>query len=250
MGDIGDESTVHVLDAHASFWIKNGPEPAINPAYLNELEPDLFVQIIDYEPYIYDRLQEKEDLPEEQKPSIEEVIRWQEVERYTNRVLSSNMQKPFYFLAQQHPAESLYSLVFDDDRPKVYKSFPITNLDDESLEGVKEDVATIREGATVFDPIEIEPQQFDDERINQLLYNHTVKRDQQFINQSDLVVVNFPEMVYSSGVEYEINYASRSGKPVWIIKPEGYFGPFTEYNCDREFADVGECMEALRDVYH
>ncbi|MDY6778392.1 MAG: AAA family ATPase [Candidatus Nanohaloarchaea archaeon] len=241
--------TIHVLDAHASFWKKNGPEPAINTSYLKQLNPDIYVQIIDYEPDIRDRLHAKEDIPEEYKLSLEEVIRWQETERYTNRVLSDHHQKPFYVLARQHPGESLFNLVTDETKPAVYQSFPITNLDEESLQGVKEYVEELRNYATVFDPIEIETRDFEDERIKQLINNHTVKRDQQFIDQSELVIVNFPEMVYSSGVEYEINYASRTGKPVWIIKPEGYAGPFTEYNCEREFSNEEECLEALQEEF-
>ncbi|MDY6770436.1 MAG: hypothetical protein SV186_00595 [Candidatus Nanohaloarchaea archaeon] len=244
-----DEDTVHVLDAHASFWVKNGPEPAINTSYLQELDPDVYIQIIDYEPDIKDRLQENEELPEERKPSLEEVIRWQEVERYTNRILSDFHRRPFYVLARQHPAESLYNIVFNDHLPKVYQSFPITNLDRETLDDVQEYVEELRDDAVVFDPIEIDVRDFENERIAELINNHTVKRDQQFIDQADMVIVNFPEMVYSSGVEYEVNYASRTGKPVWIIKPEGHAGPFTDFNCEREFNSEEECLKALREVY-
>ncbi|MCJ7428901.1 MAG: hypothetical protein MUP66_00750 [Candidatus Nanohaloarchaeota archaeon QJJ-5] len=243
-----DDDVVHILDAHASFWKKNGPEPAINTSYIKRLEPDFFVQIIDYEPDIYDRLKEKDDLPEEYELSVEEVVRWQETERYTNKILADHHQRPFFVLARQHPPESLYNMIFTD-KPKVYQSFPITNLDDESLAGIKDYIEDLRPHATVFDPIEIDPQEFDDDKVMELLHNHTVKRDEQFIDQSDIVIVNFPKMVYSSGVEYEINYASRSGKPVWIIKPEGYAGPFTEYNCDREFAKPEECIEALQEKF-
>lgn len=245
-----DEDTVHVLDAHASFWIKNGPEPAINTSYLNELSPDVYVQIIDYEPDIFDRLQANDDLPEERKLSLEEVIRWQETERYTNKLLADHHQKEFFMLARQHPAETLYDIVFRPERPKIYQSFPISNVEsDEALEEVFDHVERLREHAAVFDPIEIDVQDFEDERIQQLLNNHTVKRDQQFIRQSDMVIVNFPEIVYSSGVEYEINYASRTGKPVWIIKPEGYVGPFTEYNCERDFSTSEDAIAALQDKY-
>jgi adenylate kinase len=246
---IDDASKVHVLDAHASFWVKNGPEPAINMSYLKEMDPDIYLQIIDYEPDIHERLQENDDLPDEQKLSVEEVIRWQEVERYTNQILADHRQKPFYILARQHPAQSLYDIVFESDKPRVYQSFPITNLDDEHLEGIKEYVEDLREHATVFDPIELDTKDFESERITELINNHTVKRDQQFIDQADIVIVNFPEVVYSSGVEYEVNYASRTGKPVWIIKPEGHIGPFTDFNCEREFNSEEECIRALNERY-
>lgn len=246
--DLG-EADVDIIDAHASFWIKNGPEPAISTSYMSELEPDMFVQIIDYEPEIHDRLQENADLDEEQQLSLEEVIRWQEVERYTNRLLSEQHGADFYILARQHPARSLYDLVFETDRPRIYQSFPITNLDQESLDGLRDYVEDLREHAVVFDPIELDVRDFEDETIAELINNHTVKRDQQFIDQADLVVVNFPERVYSSGVEYEVNYAARTGTPVWIIKPDGHFGPFTDFTCDREFNDEQAAIEAVKERY-
>ncbi len=246
--EMDDDADVHVLDAHASFWVKNGPEPAINTSYLQEVDPDVYVQIVDYEPDIRDRLQDNPELPDERKPSLEEVIRWQEVERYTNRILSDFHRRPFYVLARQHPAASLYDIAFDE-RPKIYTSFPITNLDRESLNEIGEYVDRLREHAVVFDPIEIDVREIDDDRVEELINNHTVKRDQQFIDQADMVIVNFPEMVYSSGVEYEVNYASRTGKPVWIIKPEGNAGPFTDFNCEREFNSEEACFEALQEKY-
>lgn len=250
IGEMRGSEGVHVLDAHASFWVKNGPEPAINTSYLNELNPDVYVQIIDYEPAIHERLHDTPDLPEERQLSLEEVIRWQETERYTNRLLADHHQKEFYMLAQQHPAETLYNIVFEPDRPKVYQSFPISNVEsEEAMERVFDHVERLREHATVFDPIEIDVKDFDDDRIMGLLNNHTVKRDQQFIRQSDMVIVNFPEIVYSSGVEYEINYASSMGKPVWIIKPDDYVGPFTEYTCERDFSDSKDAIEALQDKF-
>lgn len=75
-----------------------------------------------------------------------------------------------------------------------------------------------------------------------------VKRDIQLIDQSKMIIVYFPEFIYSSGVEFEINYAAKTGKPVWIIKPKKYAGPFTEYNCDREFDSPEECRKALQEM--
>jgi hypothetical protein len=63
-----------------------------------------------------------------------------------------------------------------------------------------------------------------------------------------MIIVYFPEFIYSSGVEFEINYAAKTGKPVWIIKPKKYAGPFTEYNCDREFDSPEECRKALQEM--
>ncbi|MDY6789102.1 MAG: hypothetical protein SVV03_04015 [Candidatus Nanohaloarchaea archaeon] len=244
--EIQDDSKVHVLDAHASFWIQNGPQPAINTSYLKQLNPDLYIQIIDYEPDIHERLQANDELPEGLNLSLEEVVRWQEVERYTNRILSNHHQKPFHIIARQHPAENLYNLIFEPERPLVYQSFPISNLGDEHMEKIQAHVSNLRGVSTVYDPIEIDPADGIDDKTGELINQHTVKRDEQFIDQSDMVVVYFPEMVYSSGVEYEINYASKTGKPVWIIKPDSYVGPFTEYNCDRSFKTSEECIKQLK----
>lgn len=82
-----DDSEINIIDSHTSYWIKNGPEPAINTHYLKELDPDMYIQIIDHEPAIKKRIEENEEIPKTEKLSLEEVIRWQEVERYTNRIL-------------------------------------------------------------------------------------------------------------------------------------------------------------------
>ncbi len=246
--EVEDSSKAHILDAHASFWKQNGPSPAMNARHLKHFDPDLYVQIIDYEPDIHKRLQENKELPEEQKLSLEEVVRWQEVERYTNIILSDHQQKPFHIIANQHPPHNLYNLMFKPDKPVIYQSFPISNIDKEKLKAVKNHVEKLREHSTVYDPIEIDPADVKGSTA-ELINNHTVKRDEQFINQSDIVVVNYPELVYSSGVEYEINYASKTGKPVWIIKPDGYAGPFTEYTCEKSFSSSEECIKHLKSKY-
>ena len=48
----------------------------------------------------------------------------------------------------------------------------------------------------------------------------TEERDYRFIDQANAVVVYFPRMVSSKGVDAEMNHARRTGKPIYLYAPE------------------------------
>ena len=242
-----DRKAVNIISAHTSFWVKSGPEPAIDISYLMRLNPDIFIQFVDLEYDIYTAMKKNKELDEKEKLSLKEIALWQEIETYTNRLLAREHNKPFYLIgARYHPESMLYDLIFNPWKPKIYQSFPITHLDEKNKMKVLNFIKKLRKYAIVFDPIEVKHPKINDNEITELIDRYTVKRDMRLIDQSDFVVVYFPKLVYSSGVEYEINYAAKLGKQVWIIKPDVHAGPFTEYNADRIFNDPNECLEEIK----
>jgi adenylate kinase len=291
---------VTIIDAHVSLWIKGAGEPAINSYYLSKFDPDMYVQIFDLPINIYKKFAMDDEILPENKPSLEELFRWHNLEMHTNKILAQEHQKPFYLIAHSQPASTLYNLIFEPRKIPIYQCYPVTHMfkKKDKMKLIQDHISKMNEIATVFDPGAVELfipdgsgrifRRYYDAELDmkkfikwprvlnwlkkiggaknkkmkelakevmcylleahnmRLMDTEIVKRDMQLIDQSKMVVVYFPELIYSSGVEFEINYAAKTGKPVWIIKPPGYAGPFTEYNCDRAFNSPEECRKALK----
>jgi adenylate kinase/nucleoside 2-deoxyribosyltransferase len=253
-----DPRKVNLVEAHASFWIKGGPEPAINHAYLTKLSPDMYVQLIDSGVSIYSRLMKNfHRIPERDRISLMEILLWQDAEIYTSKIIADAHEKPYYLLAQRQPVSTLYNLIFDPKKIPIYQSYPMTWMREESYrKQVKRFIRRLRRHATIFDPGTIDTLEEKltirsmglpkAKEIEDLIDKQTVRRDERLIDQSELVIAYFPKKVYTSGVDYEMNYAFRTGKPVWVVKPKEYFGPFAELHFDREFNSQDECIRALK----
>jgi adenylate kinase len=179
-------------------------------------------------------------------------------------------RKPQFLVGRSASVETLYRLMFESGRRKVYLSYPMAHVEPGAERGLEAFRRRLEEEMIVFDPADVND--FVVERGNAALpsdgssqladardegvaasanlserelrhvADQIVFRDYKLIAQSDLVVVFYDIPVPSPGVVSEMNYALHSGKRVYgVWLPPTEPSPFfTRYctQCFRSEADL------------
>jgi len=201
--DRNNKNEITIINSHACFWWKNGPEPAFNFHYLNRLDPDLFVTMIDTFAGLKKRLNETKQW--KGKLTEDEILIWQDVEIFTTKIIAQSLKKDFYIIARRQPPSTLYNLMVYPDIESVYISYPMTHLSGKEMKKIKSLLQKLREYFVVFDPAAMEDVLTQPRNLRRytktLIGNQTVKRDHRLIDQSDRTIAYFPKIVYSSGVD-------------------------------------------------
>ncbi|MFH1589806.1 MAG: hypothetical protein ABIB43_04535 [archaeon] len=230
-----------IIDTHATFFWNKGFERATNWYYIKELNPDMFVTVIDYELRTKARL-DKHPAWSKQKISLNEVLFWQNVEVMMTQSIAQNMKKPFFVIPRTHSETTLYHLMFTPNVKKAYVSFPMSNLKKpENIARVNRFIPLLQKYYVVFNPRSVElSKDFNDVQAWQ-----TTKRDLDwFIDQVDDVVMLIPEPVFTQGGSSEVKEAHENCKNVYGIIPH-YTGPFEEIQFDEIFKNEEEFIEFL-----
>lgn len=241
---------VIMISTHASYWWKTGPELAFDISFLNKINPDIYITIIDECPKIIDRIY-SDPIWGKGIITLEEIYIWQELEIYTTEIFSLLQKKKFYIVHVGHTVKTLFNLIFNENALKVYLSYPMTAyLNSPSyFKRVNKLIDELRKYCIVFDPILMkEEMHFKSKRLEKIATNWTVRKDYRFIDQSDKVIVYFPEIVHSPGVEKEIAYAHASNKEVWLVCPSKMKSPFTTYFVDRTFKNLRSVIESIKEI--
>lgn len=266
-----DSNDPFFVRCHGAFRWKNSLRKAFDLYYLSELQPDMFVCIVDSLPDIYDRMQE--DPQWKDKLSLKEIAIWRDEEAVLTELMANYQRKPFYLLPFEEPTQTLVDII-EGKKKRAYLSYPITHMSKTreewlALKDKQRDI--LRNQLVVFDPMDIKDVAFVGEAINasengqkQFKYRfrsgrtrdldcqevlqvrndtnfQTVRRDMKLIDQSQMVVVLYPEPVRSQGVADEIKYGS-SDKDVFLITPIKGIDPFTEFNITARYETVEEFL--------
>ncbi|MCS7123228.1 MAG: AAA family ATPase [Candidatus Aenigmarchaeota archaeon] len=221
-----------IISTHASYWWKNGPEHAFDISFLNKIKIDIYVTFINDIVRIRDKIYSDPKWGRE-IIKVSEIITWQELEIYTTEIMAMLQNKSFYVFHVDYPLQTFYDMIFSN-KPKIYTSFPMTFF--KSTYKVRKFINFLQKYAVVFSPsLEEDKGKFEEKiPINQLR-NWIVRKDYKLIDQSDILVAYFPEIIHSPGVEKEISYAHTSNKEVWLIFPQKKLSPFTPYYSDKIF---------------
>ncbi len=244
--EYSDEDVV-VISTHASYWWKRGPAPAFDISYLGKINPDVYITVINDAIKIRDKIYSD---PNWGKGiiTLDDIFLWQELEVYTTEILSSLQKKGFYLIHRDYPVQTLFNLVFNEKAVKVYTSYPMFNAGGE-IKKADRLVKTLRKHCIVFNPTVIEDlPKMEDKGMQDMANNWTVRRDYKFIDQSDKVIVYFPKIVHSPGVEKEMAYAHNANKEIWLMYPSTRKSPFTTYYTDKLFKNPDEVIAALREI--
>ncbi len=266
-----------IVRTHACFRWKKHLRKAFDFHYLKELNPDKFVTIVDSVAAIKSRLESNPQW--KGRLSIEEILIWQNEEIFLTELMADYQEKKFYIVPNREPINSFLKLLFDEEALKIYISYPISNVRDRERWIKEKDMIRdkLRRFFVVFDPLDVRdvelfmeakealeagsstfttniggaPLEIDVKEVLEArdeIFSHTVTRDFKLIDQSDMVVVLYPEPVRSQGVANEIIYAS-ARKDVYLVTPLSE-DPFTEYNITRRFKSISELLRYLRDEGH
>lgn len=284
---IKKEGGVASISTHVCFRWKKHLISAFNFHYVNSLNPDVYVNILDNAHNIYVNLQHNRAWKD--RLSLKEILIWRDEEAFITRMLAEYQKKPFYLFPRREDPEMLERILFKVERAKkmgekaplkAYLSYPITHVkgNPEIMKAKDETKQRLKDaGIIVFDPISIEDSilidmaheamsqgresveiEVDDKHgeihVSEIMAavgdikDQIVVRDYQLINQSDIIVVFYPTKTLSPGVLSEIKYGYTHNKEVYAIFPFEESSPFFEYYTTRLFKDVDSLVEYLEEV--
>lgn len=263
IGKLGKEKDMGkcvVIAAHACFHWKTDYLKAIPDHMLKNVNPDILVTIIhnlkDIKRNLADNSSHRFGDEDET-----DILYWQnrEIEETNNWADSLGLKRNNFRVARNEPAETLYKIIFEEEKKKIYFSYPMS-YSGERNEATKL-ISILREmGYIVFDPASIDDVKYVEElvRSNPEVYgslaekvdDQTVKIDYLIIDQSDMVVVRYPQekipsyenrsdgmyIPLSVGVICEMVHGHYGGKRVYAVwLPEKDPSPFFEFYCKKCF---------------
>jgi len=243
-----------LVNTHATFRWRHGLFPAFDFWQLRQLDPDLFICLIDSAEPLHVRLTREHPI----RHSLKDLLVWREEEVLATELMQRGIDeaKPFYCLSRgtgRGTVETFYRLMFEPTRPKAYLSFPMTHVMDRP--DLQERIAAFRAAMkrlfTCFDPADLEEAylpgrarqareqgrnriqvtalgqtvEFDIEEVLQIeadINSQIYARDFALIDQADMIVSYIPEIepgraAISSGVERELQHAHEAAKDVFVV---------------------------------
>jgi adenylate kinase len=258
-----------IISTHGCFRWKNYLMPAFDVHYLNELQPDLYITVIDSILNVSKRLHQSPAW--KGRLSLKDILIWRDEEIFVTKMMASFQRKPHYVVAIEQPSTTIYNLMFKPDMTKAYLSFPITLMIDDTkkMNEVREFRDKLREHFEVFDPLAVEDTELtyrvdkNSEEVYDItkltedfgltpadraeIEDQTVVRDYMLIEQSDMVIVYYPTDKTSPGVLCEIIYGSTNNKEVHAVFKERV-SPFLKFHCTKVFADSEDFFEYLKET--
>ncbi len=280
------EGEAVAISTHTCFRWKKHLTHAFNFYYLNRLDPDIYINIVDSIHYVYTKLQNSPVW--RGRLSLKDLVVWRDEESFITKMLAEYRRKPFYLFSRREDPEMLRRIIFDvelakkkGEKParKAYLSYPITHVkgEKEVMEMKDEVKRKLKEaGIIVFDPIAVEDMEIVDLLVqaekNKKKYaeveidgltgripireiydtlddikDQVVARDYQLIIQSDMIIVFYPTNKLSPGVLSEVNFGHTHNKDVYAIFPFGAVSPFLEYYTTKIFKDVDELLKYFKE---
>jgi adenylate kinase len=271
-----------IVNTHATFRWKHGLFLAYDYDHMAQLDADLYVTLVDNVDAVHERLTRDHDV----RHTLKDILVWREEEIVVTEAVAAALHGRGYGYAyilargiESDTAESLYRLMFEPQRKRVYPSFPMTHVMD--MPEVLADIDTFRralvEHFICFDPGDLDEKRLlieakaatdrDESEItikvsgrdltipvtavNQAaddIDGQIYARDFKLIDQSDMIVSYVPELPdgkpgLSSGVERELQHAFEGTKEVYVIwKPACEPSPFITETATRVFATVEEAL--------
>jgi adenylate kinase len=270
------------VNTHATFRWKRGLIRGTDYRLIEPLKPDVYVTMIDDIADVKRRLDQ--EYPDRFR--YRDAMVWREEETLTTSLLAALTGRPHYVFARKHPISTLYGLLFEPDKPKVYTSFPISAVVSNApvMAQIDEFKGEIARHFTVFDPYTISEKKLDYavqaarrrgedkityevdggsmvidiaelESILPDIDDQIIARDFHLVEQSDFLVAYYPcydngEPIHSAGREREVAHARDLGKPVYSIWQSAKEpGPFEQDSATKIFRTLGEARDFLVKKY-
>ncbi len=249
-----------IVSTHACFRWKRHLLQAFDFYYLNLLSPDIYVTVVDS---IVDMKRRLDSTPHwRDRLGLKDLLVWRDEETFLTKSIADFQRKPFFLLPAKQPPETLWRLMRNPRTPKAYLSYPMTHVGEEDARDFQERLRSFaqelrRRGLVIFDPGEVEDSELVEgraqlegvdpsevERVREDVYDQTVARDYQLIDQSDFVIVYYYVPVMSPGVLSEMTYAFSNAKDVYVVF-RGPESPFFRYYSTRIFRDEDELFSFL-----
>lgn len=262
-----------VVATHACFRWRKFLIQAFDFNYLRELNPDMYITVVDSLPSIKLRLESSRVW--RGRLSLKDIIVWRDEETILTKSIADFQDKPFFIVPFSTPPESLFRLFFYPNSKKAYLSYPITHtgMDPSKIEQKNIFRDKLRKaGLIVFDPNDVEdsdilrlvsPDSSKDgtvklekdgttisfsldeiKEVERDINEQIVSRDYQLIDQSDFIIVYYFSPVMSPGVLSEMTYGFSNNKNIYVVF-EGPESPFFKYYSTKIFSNEEELYKFL-----
>lgn len=243
-----------IVNTHATFRWRHGLFPAFDFYQIRQLNPDLYICMIDSIEPLHVRLTAEHHI----RHSLKDLMVWREEELLATEMMQkgTNENAPCYCLArgpEQGTIETFYRLAFEPWRKKVYLSFPMTHVAglQQTLAEINRFRAAMKEQFICFDPGDLEEAYLpyyaeqaakegrkgiemevlgkqiclevqEIRQIHRDINSQIYARDFALIDQADRIVSFIPALpdgraAISSGVERELQHAHEAAKDVYVI---------------------------------
>jgi adenylate kinase len=275
----------HVLvNTHATFRWRHGLFAAFDFDQIKAFNADLYVTMLDNAESVHQRLERDHDIDH----TLKDIMVWREEEVLATEILANITRGygHFFMISRGRnvpTAETVYRLMFEGHRKKVYLSFPMSHVMDlpKTLDEINRFKATINEHFTTFDPADVDEfvlhmsavkameegkttievdaahgkitlKTADVAQISGDIMGQIYARDFKMVDQSDMIISLVPELPngkpgLSSGVERELHHAFEGGKEVFVIWAcRGTPSPFITETATRVFKNTDEALGYFR----
>ncbi len=147
---------VHVVSTPYHFEWKGRSYKGLTEEEVHNLNPDMFLVVIDDLVRVRERLKEDPQW-RELTFSLAELAQWrrEEVAGVYDLARDFKPHKEFYIFALEHGTQFLYDIVFNRQKKKIYLSHPITGENEDFFGKVKKFSSSISEHYAIFDPFMI-----------------------------------------------------------------------------------------------
>lgn len=229
---------------HALFPWKNSIVGGFDVRYLDWVDPDFYITVIDDMATIAAELQN--DPPWRDLP-LQSLLTWRDEETFVTETMAyrglKEMRKDHFLISKAQGGETLYHLMKESAMRRAYASYPISHVPDHKIQEAQQFVQWLSQYLVVFNPLcikdmelanmiadlrhgkkepwadyigatdnaeeikrkeavvavvrKLQGESVEEERlwqIEQHLRNQTVARDYKLIQQSEMVVVYYPEL--------------------------------------------------------
>lgn len=269
-----------IVNTHATFRWKHGLFHAYDFDQMKALDADLYVAFVDNVDAVHERLTRDHDV----RHTLKDILVWREEEIVVTEAMAEAVRGYGHALIlaranEEDAARTLYRLMFENHRKRVYPSFPMTHVMDmpEVLAEIDAFRAALAEHFITFDPGDLDEKRLlfeageatkrGSSKITIDVNNRAIDlavsdvtavagdidgqiyaRDFKLIDQSDMIVSFVPELPsgkpgLSSGVERELQHAWENTKEVYVVwKPACEPSPFITETATKVFTGVEEAL--------
>ena len=153
VGEINSRIGVHVVSTPHHFEWKGRSYKGLTEEEVFNLNPDLFLVVIDDLVRVSERLKEDPQW-RDLTFSLAELAQWrrEEVAGVYNLARKFTPHKEFYVVALEQGTQFFYDLIFTREKKKIYLSHPITGESEDFFSKVTKFSSSISQHYTIFDP--------------------------------------------------------------------------------------------------
>ncbi len=253
-----------IINTHATFRWKHGLFLAYDHNQMVDFDPDFFITLVDNVDAVHERLTREHEIAH----TLKDILVWREEELVVTEAMAEAVAGygRAFVVSRGQPAitaRSVYRLMFEPHRKRVYPSFPMTHV--LGMPNVMAEIQAFRHSLAEYF-ITFDPEDIDEKRLLAEASEATERgkkeitvhvhgqelvldvndvtsiagdidgqiyaRDFKQIDQADMIVSYIPELSdgrpsLSSGVERELQHAFEGTKEVYVVwRPKREPSPF------------------------